>query len=160
MVRYLNAIWILDLILSGIQTTIWIPDQYSNGGLNTKLQFEYLTSEYRTSKSSLFRCFWFSDVRYSDPHCNCVVSSTGIPLKNSYWVGLSILLLAITKWTHNFSIFSKHNDLPIMHSVIVTLPRKHVEIIVTPLQITSLTVAALGECLVQEYTKCGVVNIF
>ena len=25
--------------------------------------------EYRTSKSSLFRCFHYSDVRYSDPHC-------------------------------------------------------------------------------------------
>ena len=48
---------------------IWIPDWYSNGGLNTELPFEYQTSEYRISKSSLFRCFRYLDVRYSDPHC-------------------------------------------------------------------------------------------
>ena len=29
---------------SSIQTTIWIPDWYLNGGLNTKLPFEYQTT--------------------------------------------------------------------------------------------------------------------
>ena len=56
-------------IMSGIQTTIWIPDQYSNGDLYIVLPIEYRTSEYRTSKSLLFRSFCYSDVPFSDPHC-------------------------------------------------------------------------------------------
>ena len=44
-----------------------MPARYSNGGLNTKLPFEY-----QTSKSLLFRCFHYSDVRYPDPHCNFI----------------------------------------------------------------------------------------
>ena len=42
---------------------------YSNGGLNTRLPFEYRTSEYRTSESSFYRCFHYSDVCYSDLNC-------------------------------------------------------------------------------------------
>ena len=33
----------------------------SNGGLNTGLPFEFRTSEHRIYKSSLFRCFHYSD---------------------------------------------------------------------------------------------------
>ena len=71
------GIWILDW--SGIQmvkscpiakwSVIWIPDRFSNSGLNTELPFEYQTSEYPTSGSSLFKCFRYSGVCYSDPHC-------------------------------------------------------------------------------------------
>ena len=38
--------------------------RYSNGDLNTE------PFEYRTTKSSVFECFCYSNVRYSDPHCN------------------------------------------------------------------------------------------
>jgi hypothetical protein len=58
-----------------------------------------------------------------------------------------------------FSICSKHNDEPIMHSVVVTIAKKAVEPdVVTPLLMTSLSVTRLGECLVQEYHKCGQVS--
>ena len=47
--------------------------RYSDHHLNTRPVFkwwsEYQTSEYRTSESSFLRCFCYSDVRYSDPHC-------------------------------------------------------------------------------------------
>ena len=56
---WLNLVWYSD-------HHFLIPDWYLNGGLNTEL-FEYWTSEYRTSESSLFRCFCYSDVCYSDP---------------------------------------------------------------------------------------------
>ena len=46
-----------------------------------------------------------------------------------------------------------------MHSVIVTMPRKVVEVVVTPLQMTSLSITRLGECLIEEYSKCGQVRI-
>ena len=45
---------------TSIQMVVWIP----NNHLNT-----YWTSEYQTSESLLFRCFHYSDVCYSDPHC-------------------------------------------------------------------------------------------
>ena len=38
--------------------TIWILDQYPNGGLNTELIFEYWTC-----KSLLFRCFFYSSIQ-------------------------------------------------------------------------------------------------
>ena len=53
---------------SSIQTTVWILDQYQNGGLNIKLPFGYWTSEYQTSENLLFICFCYSDIRNSDPH--------------------------------------------------------------------------------------------
>ena len=37
--------------------------------LNTRLPFDYRTSEYRTSKSQLFIFFCYSVIQYSDPHC-------------------------------------------------------------------------------------------
>ena len=64
-----------------------IPDlsvQYSNGNHAT-FSFDYWewssiqttpwTSEYQTSKSSLFRCFHYSDVGYSDRHCTLLTSN-------------------------------------------------------------------------------------
>jgi hypothetical protein len=57
------------------------------------------------------------------------------------------------------SIFSKHNDEPIVHSVVVTIAKKAIEPnVVTPLLMTSLSVTRLGECLAQEYNKCGQVR--
>ena len=63
-----------------------IPDlsvQYSNGN-HAIFSFDYWewssiqttpwTSEYRTSKSSLFWCFHYSDVGYSDPHSTLLTS--------------------------------------------------------------------------------------
>ena len=52
----------------GIKFSPAFRPPFENGGLNTKLQFEYQTSEYQTSKSSLFQCFQYSDVCYSDLH--------------------------------------------------------------------------------------------
>ena len=66
---------------------IWKPDQYSNGGLNTDLPFEYQTSEYWTSESLLFRCF-----RYSDPHCTYHISMTW------HIFGFSFQITSWTSW--------------------------------------------------------------
>ena len=41
--------------------------RYSNGDLNTE------PFEYRTTKSSVFECFRYSNVRYLYPHCTYVV---------------------------------------------------------------------------------------
>ena len=64
-----------------------------NGGLNTELPFEYRTSEYRTSKSSLFRCFRYSDVRYSDPHCNLTFTLLAVDVKKANLIENCELLL-------------------------------------------------------------------
>ena len=45
-----------------------------------RLPFEYQASAYRTSKSSLFRCFHYSDVRYSDFHCREIFKPTKGPV--------------------------------------------------------------------------------
>ena len=58
-VQYLNG-----LKLSNCQMV-----RYWNSGLNTRLPYEYQTTEYWTSKSLFFRCFRYSDVRYSNPRC-------------------------------------------------------------------------------------------
>jgi hypothetical protein len=54
--------------------------------------------------------------------------------------------------------FSRHNDVPIIHSKIVPLPKKPVEVVVTQLKMTSRSVTHLAECLIQEYNNCGPVR--
>ena len=54
--------------------------------------------------------------------------------------------------------FSRHNDQPIIHSKIVTLKKKPIEVVVTELKVTSRSVARLVDCLIEEYTKCGPVS--
>ena len=49
--------------------------------------------------------------------------------------------------------FSRHNDQPIIHSKIVTLKKKPIEVVVTELKVTSRSVARLAECLIEEYSK-------
>jgi hypothetical protein len=56
-------------------------------------------------------------------------------------------------------LFSRHRDEPIMHSKIVPLPKKPIEEVVTDLKVTSLGVTQLGECLLEEYKKCGQVRL-
>ena len=58
-------LWILDnsdIEMVEISHMVW----YSNAGLNTGPPFEYLTSEYQKSKSSLIRCYRHS----GSPLCN------------------------------------------------------------------------------------------
>ena len=53
---------------------------YSNGQrcLIAKWSSSQMPFEYRTSESSAFRCFPYSDVRYSDPHCTYKIVMTQI----------------------------------------------------------------------------------
>ena len=67
-----------EKIHSSSHTTIWILGQHSNGGLNTGLPFEYLTSEYHTSKSPLVRYFRYSYVCCLNPDCNNQTSHKAI----------------------------------------------------------------------------------
>lgn len=53
------------------------------------------------------------------------------------------------------NIFSKHNDVPIIHSVIVSQPKKVPEEVVSILTMSANSISEFGKCLNNEYTKHG-----
>lgn len=58
-------------------------------------------------------------------------------------------------------ISSRHNDVPIIHNkVIPVVKKKPVEVVVTEIKMTFLTVAQLAQCIIEEYNKCGPVRGF
>ena len=91
--------------------------RYSNGGLNTELPFEYRTSEYQTSESSLFRCFHYSDVCYSDPHCTAEIQKTDIWIKET----CELLTLYSDDLNKDLDLYSGHEHLADHRSSVIQM---------------------------------------
>ena len=90
---------------------VWYSDHHLYTGpvlkwwLNTEPPFEYQTSEYRTSESSLLRCF-----RYSDVTCKSIFSTTTQSQKWSHTTTQKVIVVhLIFDWLIDWIIYSRYS---------------------------------------------------